>query len=239
MFLSWRNEISRILPSKYRWFKVLPRELGESSWDWHCLDQPIHSLTLCGCSFPSSFHRSWMGPEDATTPKSFINLEGEMICHSREPTRTSVGFYQQSCWKRSQDGIPDLSQPSSTRSSPQPALEKLQLTQGEKLEIFSRDTLTLSHQTTPQSKGDGKQGRVSAECVCPSQGFPQHSGNAQTRSGSAGRELARGRSRAKPWPVIHEARKSCLSWGTAALHKCPDPLIPTAHRNLTEIPVME
>lgn len=159
---------------------------------------------------------------------------------SREPTRTSVGFYQQSCWKKSQDGIPDLSQPSSTRISPQPALEKLQLTQGAKLEIFSRDTLTLLHQTTAQCNGGWKAGKSEfRECLSLAEGFPQHSGNAQTRSGSAGRELSRGRSRAKPWPVIHGARKSCLNRVTAALHNCPDSLIPTAHTNLAGIPVME
>lgn len=127
-----------------------------------------------------------------------------MICLSQpaeSPRERLGGFYHPSCCKRSQDGIPDLSQPSST---PQPALEKLQLNQTAKLEIFSRDTLTpkLSSVRWGMERGN-------CECreSCPSLrgshstlGMPRHA-----------QAAVRGRSRAKPWPVIHRARKSCLS----------------------------
>lgn len=63
----------------------------------------LQSLIFCGY-FPTIFTDPGClpGPEDATTSNTLINLEGEMICLSvsTEPTRTSVGFYQQRCWKK-------------------------------------------------------------------------------------------------------------------------------------------
>lgn len=178
----WRDEISRILPSKYRlfclqqpWSDFCSKEFGESSRDWQCLDRAstIHSLPVAAVFF-QLFLGSW-GCHNLKQSYKSRGGNDLSLCEQRAHENVCGVLPAKKKKRKSQDGIPDLSQPSST--------EKLQLTQGAKLEIFSRDTLAPNLSAT----GGWKTGeREFRELSVPlSEGFPQLSGNAQTRSGRA------------------------------------------------------